>query len=192
MKLHHLTPIALAMVSLLRQPAAASEIQGVRFAESVTVHDTQLQLRGTGLLRYRVVFRGYVAALYLDEAFPENATTSAVLAETPRRLEIQYFWGIPRGAFAHATVEGIESNTTPQAFQRLRERIDEMNALYEDIAAGDRYTITYVPGHGTELARNGRLLGTVEGAEFSSALFAIWLGDRPLDATLRAQLLAAN
>jgi hypothetical protein len=58
------------------------------------------------------------------------------------------------------------------------------------VEPGDRYSLTYVPGVGTELARNGEPLGVVPGAEFSSALFAIWLGDEALDEPLREQLLA--
>jgi hypothetical protein len=64
--------------------------------------------------------------------------------------------------------------------------------MYEDIEPGDRYALTYLPGVGTELARNGRRLGVIEGADFSSALFAIWLGERALDDSLRRQLLASG
>jgi hypothetical protein len=32
----------------------------------------------------------------------------------------------------------------------------------------------------------------IEGADFSSALFAIWLGEQPLDESLRRQLLASR
>jgi hypothetical protein len=64
--------------------------------------------------------------------------------------------------------------------------------MYEDIEPGDRYALTYVPGVGTELSRNGRSLGVIEGADFSSALFSIWLGERALDDSLRRQLLASR
>lgn len=192
MKMLQLFSTVLTASWMMTPPAIASEIEGVFFSERLTVHDTELRLQGKGLLRYRMLIKGYVAALYLDESFRGGATPNTVLAETPRRLEIEYFWDIPRDAFARATIEGIGNNTTPEVFERLRASIQEMNGLYEDIAAGDRYTITYVPGHGTELRRNGRALGTVQGAEFSSALFAIWLGERPLDETLRAQLLAGR
>jgi len=39
------------------------------------------------------------------------------------------------------------------------------------------------------LALNGRALGSVEGADFASALFSIWLGKHPFDASLKQQLL---
>jgi hypothetical protein len=149
-----------------------------------------MRLQGMGLLRYRVLFKGYVAALYLADRDGASKPPRDVLGDVPRRLEIEYFWSIPSAQLATATVEGIARNTDPETFERLRSRIDRLNALYEDIEPGDRYAITYLPGIGTELAHNGHHLGVIEGADFSSALFSIWLGDQPLDASLRKQLLA--
>jgi hypothetical protein len=115
-----------------------------------------------------------------------------VLADVPRRLEIEYFWAIPANKFAKVTGEGISRGTDPATFERLRNRIDQINTLYEDVEPGDRYALTYIPGVGTELALNGRPLGVVEGAGFSAALFAIWIGDEALDESLRRQLLARS
>jgi hypothetical protein len=57
------------------------------------------------------------------------------------------------------------------------------------VKPGDRYALTYVPGVGTELTLNGSPLGTVAGADFASAVFAIWLGPKALDESLKTQLL---
>jgi hypothetical protein len=110
----------------------------------------------------------------------------------PRRLEIEYFWAIPADAFARTTTDLIARNADAAARERLADPLEKLNALYRDVQAGDRYALTYVPGKGTELALNGVPLGVVEGAEFSSALFAIWLGDQPLDEMLRERLLARS
>jgi hypothetical protein len=177
---------------LPQQAALAAEIEGVRFAEQLSVGDARLQLHGTGLLRYRLFIKGYVAALYLDRSFPGEVTSGAVLGDAPRRLEIEYFWSIPATAFADATVDGVSRNVDGFAFESLRSRIDRLNDLYEDIAPGDRYALTYRPGIGTELAMNGRRLGVIEGADFAAALFAIWLGDEALDESLRSQLLNSH
>lgn len=184
--------LGLAMACCLCPTARAAEIEGVRFADDMSVGDTKLRLHGTGLLRYRVFFKGYVAALYVADSFDGAGAPSAVLADTPRRLEIEYFWAIPAEKFAGITIEGVSRNTDQETFELLRDRIDRLNALYEDIEPGDRYALTYVPGVGTELAHNGRLLGVIEGADFSSALFAIWLGERALDDSLRRQLLGTR
>ena len=190
MRFRKLIAIGLAAACLSEQSARAAEIEGVRFIDKLTVGASELRLHGTGLLRYRVFIKGYVAALYLDESFAGEATPNTVLADVRRRLEIEYFWPIPADKFANATVEGISRSTDPATFERLRRSIDRINQLYEDVEAGDRYALTYVPGIGTELALNGRRLGVVEGADFSAALFAIWIGEESLDESLRRQLLA--
>ena len=49
--------------------------------------------------------------------------------------------------------------------------------------------MTCIPGRGTELALNGRPKGVIEGADFAAAVFAIWLGPKPLNKSFKAQLL---
>jgi hypothetical protein len=182
--------LVLAVAGLPAPSVRAGELEGVDFVQRLDVETSELRLHGVGLLRYRVFLKGYVAALYLGEAFDEEATPGAVLADVPRRLEFEYFWSIPAGEFAKATTEGLSRTTDAATFERLRGRIDRINRLYEDVEPGDRYALTYLPGVGTELAINGRRLGVIEGADFSAALFAIWVGDEPLDESLRRQLLA--
>jgi hypothetical protein len=184
--------VGLAAACLSGQSAVAAEIEGVRFMKRLKVGSSELRLHATGLLRYRVFIKGYVAALYLDESFAGEATPSAVLADVPRRLEIEYFWAIPAEKFANVTIEGISRSTSAATFERIRRRIEQINDLYEDVEPGDRYALTYLPGVGTELALNGRRLGVVPGKDFSAALFALWLGEEPLDESLRSQLLASG
>jgi hypothetical protein len=174
----------------LSGPAAAAEIEGVSFADRVRVADRVLKVHSTGLLRYRVFIKGYVAALYLDEDFAGDATSDSVLGDVPRRIEIEYFWSLPADAFVEITSEGIAEVSGEATASRLSTATRMFNDLYQDIEPGDRYAITYLPGVGTELALNGKPLGVVEGAEFSAALFSLWLGERALDVALRDQLLA--
>ena len=186
MKHRSITPLAIATTLLLAHTALGAEIEGVEFPDRVRWNGAQLRLNGTGLLRYRFFVKGYVAALYLGERVPPESA----LEDVPRRLAIEYFWSIPADVFARLTFDGIARSLDADEFERLRGRIERLNALYEDVEPGDRYSLTYVPGVGTELALNGEPKGVIEGADFSSALFAIWIGERALDESLREQLLA--
>jgi len=169
-------------------PADAAEIESVEFSEIVRVGEVRLVLNNVALLRYRVIFRGYVAGLYLGD----GVEPAFLLDDVPRRLEIEYFWGIPARKFAEATIDGISANRSSGEAAGLQPQIRSFNALYRDIEPGDRYALTYVPGVGTELAHNGVTLGRVEGADFSSALFSIWFGDSPFDAGLKRRLLTSR
>jgi hypothetical protein len=179
---------SLILLLLLAQPASASRLEDVAFAEDVEAGAAKLELRSVGLLRYRVLFKAYAAGLYL----PPETPAHEALADVPKRLEIEYFWSIDGEAFGRAADELLARQLPAAQLERLRPRLAKLHALYRDVGPGDRYAITYVPGRGTELSLNGVALGSVPGADFASAYFGIWLGDDPLDASLRQQLLGGG
>lgn len=177
--------IALAVVATFATTAHAAQIEGVRFEPQVKVGSELLELNGYALLRYKFFFKGYVAALYrTSSAKPED-----ILTDTAKRLEIEYFWDISASDFAKATVDGITANVPAERLENLRSKIREFNTFYTNVKPGDRYALTYLPDVGTELALNGNPLGVIKGSEFASAIFAIWLGENPLDESLKAALL---
>jgi hypothetical protein len=182
--------VLIILVALFNAPTASAEpgkvtVEGVDFKREFRVNDAILALRGYGLLRYMVFIKAYVAAFYL----PESVRSEDALMDVPKHLEIEYFHPIVAQDFAKATSASISQNTSLVTYQGLKPRIDELNALYRDIAPGDRYALTYMPGRGTTLSWNGQPLGTVAGREFAVALFGIWLGSNPLDSNLKDLLL---
>jgi len=162
-----------------------AQVNGVDFEEALLINGNRLTLRGASLLRYLVVIKAYAGAFYLEAGLPPDRA----LDDVARRLVLHYFHAIPAAGFAKATSAMIEKNVTPEQFARMAPGIDRMNALYRDVTPGDRYTATYLPGTGTELALNGQPLGTVPGADFARAFFAIWIGAHPIDKGFRNDLL---
>ena len=161
------------------------EIAGVPFAEKHPFPAGDLTLRGGAVLRYMVFIKAYAGALYL----PEEADYRHVLGATPRRLELSYFHAIGADDFAKATRHKIADNLDPESMAAMAARIENFNALYRDVKPGDRYALTYIPGYGTELSLNGRVLGNIPGADFAAAVFAIWLGSDPIDNGFKDALL---
>ena len=182
--------IALGLIAswAFAEPAGAASVGGVEFASHYEWKGTPLCLNGAGVLRYRVFIKGYAAAFYLGDGVDPDPP----LEDVPRRLEIEYLWSIPAEAFARVTVEQISRNVGAPTLERLRSSIGQLNKLYTDVQPGDRYSLTYVPRVGTELALNRQPRGLIEGAEFSAARFAIWIGRQPVDEPLRKQLLASS
>ena len=169
---------------LLTSPLNAAEVAGVYFRDSYVVDNTNLRLTGVGLLRYWG-FKAYTGALYLEEGIPiEDA-----LADRAKRIELEYFRSIKGDDFGPATNKSIAKNIDTNTFERLRPRIDYHNSLYEDVNPGDRYSLTYIPGKGTELALNGESKGLIVGADFAAAVFSIWLGSKPISDSFKQQIL---
>ena len=80
------TTLAVALM-LTAASAGAGEIEGVTFADRVSAGDRVLELRSLGLLRYRIFFRGYVAALYLEESTPASDVLEPVLELAMNKAE---------------------------------------------------------------------------------------------------------
>jgi hypothetical protein len=176
---------ALFIAAATVQPGAAAELEGVHFPDQFRSGGVTMRLSCVGLLRYKLIFKAYVAALYLGD----GAAAGDVLADVPKRLELSYFWSISGADFGKAGDHVLAQNVDSETFAALRPRLDQINAWYRDVKPGDRYSLTYSPGVGTELALNDRRLGLIKGADFAAAYFRIWFGDRPIDTGLRDQLL---
>jgi len=177
----------IASVLLLSCLGARADKQdhGFTFADTIRVEDTVLVLNGTGLLKY-YFFKVYVAGLYLGEGVkPEQ-----FFDDVPKRLELAYLRDFSRKMMIDAGNDALAENVAPDALTRIRQQVDQINALYEDVKEGDRYALTYLPGVGTELALNGVRKGIVAGEEFAREYYKIWLGRSKITRDLKATLLS--
>ena len=169
----------------LSTPAMAAQVENVFFPDRYAFDNMDLKIRGTGVLRYMVFVKAYAGGLYL----PEEVHSDDALSEVPKRLEVEYFRAIKGKDFGPATRKMIAKNVDTLTLQRLESKIELHGRMYEDVKPGDRYSLTYVPGRGTELALNGESKGTIEGSEFAAALFSIWLGDKPINKSFKKEIL---
>ena len=177
--------LLLALNFMILSPANALTVENITFADSTIIGGKAVPLRNAALLRYLRVIKAYVAALYL----PEGVKAEAVLSDVPKRLELSYLVSIRGPDFDKGAAPVLARNQTPAELSRLQGRLDKLNAAYRDVKPGDRYSLTYLPGRGTELALNGSPLIVIEGADFAAAYFGIWLGRDPIDEKLKRNLL---
>jgi hypothetical protein len=164
---------------------SAAEIDGVIFPDSYRAGPTTMALNGTGLAKFLYTIKVYAGALYLGA----GATVETVLADVPKRLELAYLRSVEAKDIIRASEKNLADNVPQSTIGALRPRIDQIHRLYENVRAGDRYALTYLPGVGTELTLNGKRKGVIEGADFAAAYFAIWLGPDPINQPLKDGLL---
>ena len=176
---------ALIAIILILPAGEAAEVNGINFNDEYVAGATVLKIRGAGVLRVMAFVKVYAGVFYLPEDTPSNM----VLDDVPKRLEVEYFRSIAGHEFGLVTHKKISENVDPQTYERLRPRIEYHNTMYQDVQPGDRYSLTYIPGKGTELALNGVSKGVVEGADFAAALFSIWLGPKPISESFKKDLL---
>jgi hypothetical protein len=181
----------LAMLLTLAVPAAlcaadgARTIKGVTFPGSVAVEGKALLLNGIGL-RTKVVFKVYAAGLYLEKRSADGPEIAA--AEQLKRIELVFLRAVDGADVAGAISGGFEKNAGP-ALSGLKPRIQRFAQLIPDVKKGDRLVFIYRPGSGLEMQANGKILGQIEGKDFSDTLFRVWLGDHPADKALKTGLL---
>jgi len=181
-------PYVLLLLLPLWQPVWSATIEGVTFAESRRVDGAKLVLVGTGLQRHLIIYKVCVAGLYL----PAGSQPASVLKNVPKRLEIHYFHRIRAAQFATLTRKGIRENTTAAEYARIGPQLNRFVAAYKTVRPGDRYELTYRPGKGVTLSLNGTARISVKGAEFSKALYSVWLGKRPVTQDLKEGLLGGK
>lgn len=161
------------------------ELENRQFDHEFRRHGVTLQINGAGLQRFLGIFKVYVGALYL----PGDVTADQVLEDIPKRLEVEYLRDVRAEHISWMADRAMAENMDAHTLEGLRQRLDQYNTAYQDMQTGDRASMTYFPGKGTELTINGQVKGVIEGADFAEALFALWLGPRPFDRSLKQKLL---
>jgi Chalcone isomerase-like len=163
----------------------AGEVAGVKMPDSVTVEGKTLKLNGMGL-RKKVVFKVYVAALYLES--PSKDAAVVISSDHVKRVQLSVLRSLKAAQVTEAIAEGFEKNSKTQ-MGALKDRLSKFNAMFADVVEGDQILMTYVPGKGTLVSLKGAEKGSVEGKDFADALFSVWLGQNPVQEDLKKALL---
>ena len=174
------TPLpAIAALILATTPLGASssgvlEEDGARF-----------ERRAQSTFVWKSLLKVYDIALHLGA----GQGTYDALSDLPMRLELRYHRAIKAADIIKGGDALLRRNVTAGMLAALRPRLEELNRAYVDVAPGDAYTLTYVPGRGTTLRLNGNALATIPGHDFVSAYFRIWLGEEPMCGKVRDALV---
>jgi hypothetical protein len=177
------------MLSLGAQ-AAPLELSGIKVADPVEVQGSKLQLNGAGV-RYKAIFKVYVAGLYLGQ----RAVTPEEVYAVPgaKRVSITLLREIDSNELGKNFTRGLEDNTPRSDMAKLIPALIRMGQLFSDqkkLLAGENFTIDWIPGTGTVVTVKGKVQGEpFKEAEFFNALLRIWLGPLPADLKLKDALL---
>jgi hypothetical protein len=167
--------LGLALVVLFSAPIVAGTLAGITLPDSTDVNGQQLVLNGMAL-RKKVVFKVYVAGLYLPAR--EQNGEKILAADQPRCTVMHFLRGVSANQVNEAWYDGLEANT-PGYSAQLKQQFDALAALMEKLNDGDKLVFTYRPGIGTEVKVKGKVKGTLGDKAFADALFSCWIGKKP-------------
>lgn len=191
MRLRFALPLLFSLMVVAAPPVSAQvQVEGARFEAQARVGQRDLVLNGVGV-RAVAWFKGYAAALYL--AARAHTTDAAVALAGPKRLRMHMLQDVPTEEFVKAIDKGFARNTPPAAQAALADRRAAFDRQVQGIGKvrkGDVIDLDFEPGPGFVLRVNGQARGDpIGGEDFYAAVLRIFLGERPVDATLKAGLL---
>ncbi len=175
--------VALLLIAAL---AHAKELAGVTLADTVIVGGEAVKLNGLGL-RERYFLDIYVGALYLQH--PTHDAATAIAADEPKRVLMHFTYkSITRDQMVATFVEGFGDMTAGPHAASVAKVGSWIPA--GGVKGGDEIGFDYLPGVGTSMTFNGRVLGTIPGVEFMKLIFGVYLGPKPPTEALKAGLLS--
>jgi hypothetical protein len=166
--------LALALLSL-PLPGAAGTLAGVTLPDKAQVGSDTLVLNGMAL-RKKFFIKVYVAGLYLAQK--EGDAAKILAADSPRRMEMDFLYGVSPSQMCDAWKEGLEANTQ-NASAAVKKSFETLCSWMEDLPKGQKLVLTYLPGTGTQVEVKGKVKGTLEGKPTADAILATWIGKDP-------------
>ena len=168
--------------------ALALEVKGVKVDEKVQVGGNALVLNGAGI-RTKMVFKVYVAALYLTQ---KQTDANAVISDTGnKRVSMHFLRELSTEALLKGMNEGFSDNNNAAEMTAIEPQMKlfrDMMTSAKEVKKGDMIVLDFTSA-GTQVNINGKSLGQVEGAAFNQALLRVWLGVKPVDASLKKAML---
>jgi hypothetical protein len=176
----------------LTQPAFSLEVAGVIVEERARVGGSELVLNGAGV-RHALggLVRVYVGALYL----PQKRSTSLEIAAIrgSKRLQMTFLREISTEDFSKGFLSGVRENLTPATRIEMLDAINQLGIAFGKthvLRKGDVILMDHIPGKGMVITIRGRQVGEpIANEKFWDAVFQIWVGSKPVDASLKAVLL---
>jgi hypothetical protein len=169
---------------------AVTEVSGIKFDDSVSVAGKELKLNGAGL-RTKMIFKVYALGLYLPEK--KTAVADILATQGPRRISIVMMRELSSEDFGEAFMKGLNANTDKAERNKILPqtmKFGEIFAQIQTLKKGDALTMDWTPGEGTQCMLNGKKIGEVmPDVAFYNAILRIWLGDHPVDSSLKPALL---
>jgi hypothetical protein len=173
-----------ATLMMLAQLAFGGTLAGVTLPDTATVGGEEVKLVGMGL-REKYFIDIYVGGLYLKT--PTKDAKTAIAADEPKRIVMHFIYSdVPADKMRETYDSGFAANADAGS---LKAKIDKLNSYMADLTTGDQVVLDYVPGTGTTVSVKGSTKGTIEGADFMKALFAVYLGDSPPTSKLKKGML---
>ncbi|MCK5726566.1 MAG: chalcone isomerase family protein [Thiotrichaceae bacterium] len=154
--------------------------------DSLKYGNKTLLLNGAGL-RKEFFLSLYVGSLYLME----KSIDGEAIIESDQPMAIRLYIKsslITAKKMEEATVNGLKKSGVNM--MEIQEHIDALVATFEGgVSEGDVYELIHIPENGIHVLRNKKRVTIIRSLAFKKALFSIWLSKKPVQQSLKRQML---
>ena len=184
----------LTLALLLPAFAAAESVTEPKSGTAFEVKRGDLTLTGVGLrTKTMLKVKVYAIGLYVaDSALPGlKAKASSpelhkelVWGDFPKELQLKLVRDVTAAQMQEAIREALAAQGADKA------RTDAFIANFGDIKTGQDYVLRWAPGGTLETIAAGQNKPSIADKNFAAAVFAIWLGDQPIQEDVKAGLVS--
>lgn len=175
---------ALTTYGIMISSLGLASTSGLAFSKNKNLSGTAFTLQGVG--KKSVFFmEAFEVAFYQEK----RQLASAPLDNVAKHIEVRYFVNIPGKKLFSFNVDVMEDNYSKEELLVIADEMEALKDYYIDLKKGDSYELTYIPGVGTQFEHNGNVKGLIKGERFAEILFSVWLGEKPFDKKIKAQIL---
>ena len=186
-----LTAVLTVGAVLAASGAQALDVAGLSIPDRAKVGNADLVLNGAGI-RTRAIFRIYVGALYLQEK--KTVATDALALRGAKRVSMHLLRDLTAEQIGGA-LNDLGDIMTEAEREAFKGQMADLKATMDAVGAAKEksvVTLDFAPGTGLRIALDGVQKGkAIEGEDFYRALLKLWLGDKPIDRTLKSGMLGA-
>ena len=179
----------IGIMFLLIPTTQAAELSGVFVKDQITAENGEtLLLNGIGL-REKFWVDIYVGSLYLVTR--SDNVAEILSAPHASRIQMDFVYKeVAKEKLLKAWGDGFSKNQNKETMAALQDRIDQFYGYFDqNVVAKEQYILDYIPGKGTTIIKNSKILGVIPGEDFKNALMEIWLGNYPADKKLKLGML---
>jgi hypothetical protein len=191
-----LPALALSLASLapLGSAATAETVTEPRSGATFESKRGDLALLGVGLrTRTMLKVKVYAIGLYAaDSALPglrakagsPDVYKDLVWGDFPKELQLRLVRDVTADQMRGAIREALEAQGADKT------RSEAFIGYFSDIKSGQDYVLRWAPGGTLETIAMGQPRPPIVDKTFAAAVFAIWLGDKPVQEDIKKDLLS--
>lgn len=170
------------------------KVYDIDFSLELNQNNTKLKLVGEPALRSKLFFKVYVLAHYQEISRSHQDIVKNPVDENHFRLiRLVSKRKIAPKDMLSALSDGIKNNVSAEIFTKITPSLNTFNDYFkaQEFKEGTELSLFFQPKIGLEIKLDNKALGQIKDLDFASAIFKVWLGEKPVSNDIKKSLLKA-